>query len=76
MVDRDPALFDTDQGETYKSVLMRPDWENYAAFDPDCRWTWREEKATRRLIDWKIMVGPRIGGGLIVDLGVCYVSRT
>lgn len=27
-----------------------------SAFDPNFRWTWREENSVRRKVDWKIMV--------------------
>ena len=42
--------------EEYKQLYIHPQWENRDAFDPLFRWTWREEKAVRRKVDWKIMV--------------------
>lgn len=53
-----PSVFDTDQAEEYQKLLISPEWENFEAFDPSFRWTWREERQTRRIIDWKIMVSP------------------
>ncbi|KAI9637153.1 major facilitator superfamily domain-containing protein [Dioszegia hungarica] len=50
-----PSVFDTDQAEEYQKLLISPEWENFEAFDPSFRWTWREERQTRRIIDWKIM---------------------
>jgi hypothetical protein len=29
-------------------------WENYEAFDPSMRWTYREERTARRKVDWKV----------------------
>ena len=42
--------------EEYKKTHIHPKWENWSAFDPLFRWTWREERAVRRKVDWKIMV--------------------
>lgn len=51
-----PSVWDSEHAEEYKKLLVRSDWENIEAFDPEFRWTWREEKATRRAVDWKIFV--------------------
>lgn len=45
-----------DNPKTAKEYLPRSDWENVHRFDPDVRWTWREEHAIIRKIDRKIMV--------------------
>lgn len=42
--------------EEYKELYIHPQWENWSAFDPKFRWTWREERSVRRKVDWKIMV--------------------
>ncbi|KAK1528238.1 major facilitator superfamily transporter [Colletotrichum paranaense] len=51
-----PSIWDSENVEEYKSLYIHPQWENWAAFDPSFRWTWREERAVRRKVDWKIMV--------------------
>ncbi len=45
-----------DDPDLASQYLPRSDWENYHRFDPNARWTWREEKALVRKIDWKIML--------------------
>ncbi|TYJ51574.1 hypothetical protein B9479_007844 [Cryptococcus floricola] len=49
-------LWDSDKVEEYKKLYIRDDWENIEAFDPSFRWTIKEEKQTRRAVDWKIML--------------------
>jgi hypothetical protein len=51
-----PSIWDSENLEEYKSLYIHPKWENWSAFDPSFRWTWREERAVRRKVDWKIMV--------------------
>ncbi|KAI1486463.1 major facilitator superfamily transporter [Biscogniauxia mediterranea] len=51
-----PSIWDAENVEELKDAYIHPQWENWAAFDPGFRWTWREEKAVRRKVDWKIMV--------------------
>ena len=54
-----PSVWDTDQAEEYKTMLINPEWENIEAFDPSFRWTWREEKEARRAVDIKVFVHTR-----------------
>ncbi|KAI0447465.1 major facilitator superfamily transporter [Xylaria telfairii] len=51
-----PSIWDSENVEEYKALYIHPEWENYSAFDPSFRWTYREENAVRRKVDWKIMV--------------------
>ncbi|KAI4865708.1 major facilitator superfamily transporter [Hypoxylon rubiginosum] len=51
-----PSIWDSEHVEEYKERYIHPQWENWSAFDPKFRWTWREERAVRRKVDWKIMV--------------------
>ncbi|KAK5651668.1 hypothetical protein OQA88_11843, partial [Cercophora sp. LCS_1] len=50
---------DLDAVATQPSVFDDPDLagqENYHRFDPEARWTWREERTLIRKVDWKIML--------------------
>ena len=51
-----PSIWDSENVEEYKQSYIHPKWENWSAFDPLFRWTWREERAVRRKVDLKIMV--------------------
>lgn len=51
-----PSIWDSENVEEYKALYISDKWENRDAFDPAFRWTWREEAAVRRKVDWKIMV--------------------
>ncbi|EMD39015.1 hypothetical protein CERSUDRAFT_151842 [Gelatoporia subvermispora B] len=49
-----PSVFDD---PTTLEVYRPPaSYENAHRFDPDARWTWREEYAIVRKIDWRVMV--------------------
>lgn len=58
-----PSIWDSENIEEYKALYIHPQWENYSAFDPSFRWTYREENAVRRKVDWKIMVSARVRTG-------------
>ncbi|KAI0423138.1 major facilitator superfamily transporter [Xylaria grammica] len=51
-----PSIWDSENIEEYKARYIHPQWENYSAFDPSFRWTYREENQVRHKVDWKIMV--------------------
>lgn len=61
-----PSIWDSDKVEEYKERYIHPKWENWSAFDPSARWTWKEERAVRHKVDLKIMV-------CIVDLLIMSV---
>ncbi|KAG2104391.1 allantoate permease [Suillus discolor] len=62
---------DPDATATKRSVFDEPDlaphywpnkdYENLHRFDPAARWTYKEEKALVRKLDWKIMITAAIG---------------
>jgi hypothetical protein len=47
-----PSVYDGEQAQHYQP---RADWENIEAFDPSFRWTWREEIAAIRKVDWRVL---------------------
>lgn len=48
-----PSVFD--DPETLEEYMPTDEWENFHRFDPDERWTWKEENRVVRKIDSKIM---------------------
>ncbi|CAI6035578.1 unnamed protein product [Clonostachys chloroleuca] len=51
-----PSIWDSEKIEELKELYIHPKWENWPAFDPNFRWSWKEETAVRHKVDWKIMV--------------------
>ncbi|OCH91080.1 MFS general substrate transporter [Obba rivulosa] len=49
-----PSVFD--DPVTLEVYRPPPAYENAHRFDPDARWTWREEYAIVRKIDWRVML--------------------
>ncbi|KAG6864591.1 hypothetical protein C0991_008443 [Blastosporella zonata] len=53
-----------------KHYWPNPDYESIHRFDPNARWTFREEKDLLRKIDWKVMLWAAIGfSALNLDRG-------
>ncbi|KAF4458534.1 major facilitator superfamily transporter [Fusarium albosuccineum] len=46
-----PSIWDSENIEEYKTLYIHSQWENWSAFDPNFRRTWREENAVRRKVD-------------------------
>lgn len=51
-----PSIWDSENIDEYKELYIHDKWENYTAFDPSFRWTWKEENRARHKVDVKIMV--------------------
>ncbi|KAK6535650.1 hypothetical protein TWF694_002105 [Orbilia ellipsospora] len=49
-----PSVFD--DPATAKYFEPHPKWENLHRFDPNARWTWREELPLINRLDWKVMI--------------------
>ncbi|KAL6355352.1 hypothetical protein LRP88_10940 [Fusarium phalaenopsidis] len=45
-----PSIWDSENLEEYKQLYIHPQWENWSAFDPKFRWTWKEENAVRHKV--------------------------
>ena len=48
-----PSVYDDPEQAQYYEIHEK--YENLHRLDPAARWTWREEFAVVRKIDWKIM---------------------
>ncbi|KAF6757659.1 allantoate permease [Ephemerocybe angulata] len=82
-----PTPIDLDAVATRRSVYDDPviaehywpnsDYENLHRFDPNARWTNREEKALVRIIDWKVMLWAAVSfSALNLDRGNLTQANT
>jgi predicted MFS family arabinose efflux permease len=66
-----------DDPEMAKIYWPKQDYENIHRFDPNARWTYREEKAIVRKIDWKVMAWAAISfSALNLDRGNLSQANT
>lgn len=49
-------MWDSKNVDSLVDLYIHPEWENKRCFVSKFRWTWREEHAVRRKVDWKVMV--------------------
>ncbi|TEB29990.1 allantoate permease [Coprinellus micaceus] len=60
-----------------KHYWPKSDYENIHRFDPDARWTYRQEKSLVRKIDWKVMLWAAISfSALNLDRGNLTQANT
>ncbi|GAM42684.1 transporter [Talaromyces pinophilus] len=75
-----PSIWDSENIEEYKRLYIHPKWENWSAFDPSFRWTWRDERAVWICIMFSALnidrsnISNAVSDNMLDDLGLTHAD--